>query len=101
MHMRMHVPAYGTTLLRLLDCASTCVNTCVWTYAQMYVRTGMPAGAFITCLCKCVHVHMSTRASQHVPMHHERCRNERNRRLYIGIADGMSIARVWACWYSK
>ena len=22
-------------------------------------------------------------------------------RLYIGIADGMSIARVWACRYSK
>ena len=21
--------------------------------------------------------------------------------LYLGIADGMSIARVWACWYSK
>ena len=22
-------------------------------------------------------------------------------RLYIGIADGMSVARVWACRYSK
>ena len=22
-------------------------------------------------------------------------------RLYIGVADGMSIARVWTCWYSK
>ena len=22
-------------------------------------------------------------------------------RLYIGIADGMSIARVWTCRYSK
>ena len=22
-------------------------------------------------------------------------------RLYISIADGMSVARVWACWYSK
>ena len=22
-------------------------------------------------------------------------------RLYLGIADGMPIARVWACWYSK
>ena len=22
-------------------------------------------------------------------------------RLYLGVADGMSVARVWACWYSK
>ena len=22
-------------------------------------------------------------------------------RLYLGIADGISIARIWACWYSK
>ena len=81
--------------------------TQVYTHDPAQVNNHVPT-IFLT------HVHTKgqTRVQTHVDtLGHGRCLHalrachqaaiELCYRLYLGIADGKSITRVWACWYSK